>query len=238
MRYMMLLMMLLTTPAWASERIAAVYRGPAGCDDCTEAVVNALQRVAPDFRIRLVGPEEDYPLNEASLKDVSLYVQPGGGQDIPGAVDSIGQTGIEAVTGFVARGGAYLGLCMGAYLASDLGYGLIKGDTDSEVGRPGFGVRDIRDTVVRVAWQGVPTWLYFQDGPYLPRADDDKAFKVLGTYANGDIAAAVYGYGAGRVVLVGPHPEADRSWFDYHRLNSRVPVDFHVFKSVIKAATS
>ncbi|HEX6969521.1 MAG TPA: hypothetical protein VF174_12030 [Micromonosporaceae bacterium] len=33
-----------------------------------------------------------------------------------------------------------------------------------------------------------------------------------GSYEAGGVAAVITGYGAGRLGLVGPHPEADRSW--------------------------
>jgi hypothetical protein len=36
---------------------------------------------------------------------------------------------------------------------------------------------------------------------------------VLATYDTGAVAALVTSYGAGRVGVVGPHPEADRHWY-------------------------
>lgn len=43
---------------------------------------------------------------------------------------------------------------------------------------------------------------------------------VLATYPNRDIAAATYRYGKGRVGLVGPHPEADESWYSQYGLKN------------------
>jgi len=37
---------------------------------------------------------------------------------------------------------------------------------------------------------------------------------VIATYDTGTAAALVADYGAGRVGVVGPHPEADHSWYD------------------------
>lgn len=226
----------LTGHAYATEPIAAVYRGPAGCDDCTEAVANALMRSSYHFKVRIVGPKEAYPLNAESLKGVALFVQPGGGQDIPGAANSIGRQGAEDVRAFVAGGGVYLGICMGAYLASGLGYGLIDGDTDSEVGRIGFAAKTIEDTVVPINWRGDKTWLYYQDGPYLPSSSYGKPADIMATYSTGDIAAALYHYGAGKVALIGPHPEADVSWFAAHGLDSRATIDFHIFDTFVSEA--
>jgi hypothetical protein len=54
--------------------------------------------------------------------------------------------------------------------------------------------------------------MYFQDGAlFRPRAG--AGAMVLATYDTGGAAAVVTAYGAGRVGLVGPHPEADRSWY-------------------------
>jgi glutamine amidotransferase-like uncharacterized protein len=77
---------------------------------------------------------------------------------------------------------------------------------------PGATVRNIDDTTVKVTWRGVPRQVYFQDGPYFkvrPGADAT----VLATYTNGLAAAVVAHVGSGSVGVVGPHPEADASWF-------------------------
>lgn len=55
--------------------------------------------------------------------------------------------------------------------------------------------------------------VFFQDGPYMSEPKDVRGFKKIATYQNGDIAAARYHFGNGIVVLTGPHPEADGSWF-------------------------
>ena len=55
--------------------------------------------------------------------------------------------------------------------------------------------------------------VFFQDGPYMSEPKDVRGFKKIATYQNGDIAAARYHFGSGIVVLTGPNPEADGSWF-------------------------
>lgn len=125
--------------------------------------------------------------------------------------------------GFVARGGHYLGFCLGAYLAGrSPGFALLPpgADATDEVARPGAEVASEADAVVRVDWTFVSgrtqrgRWLYFQDGAVVKGVEDGRdGARVLARYSrNGDVAASVTAYGRGRVALVGPHPEATQKW--------------------------
>lgn len=192
----------------------AIYRGPAGCDDCSESVKRALQRLSPTYQIDFVGADESVDITPHNLARYDLYVQPGGGQDIPAALDSLGKARAEAIRDYVAKGGRYLGLCMGAYLADNSNLGLISQDLDSEAGRPGFEVAGIADAAVRVVWEGKADSVFYQDGPYFPIADGASPYTTIATYRNGDVAAARYTYEQGVVVLSGPHPEAGEQWFE------------------------
>jgi glutamine amidotransferase-like uncharacterized protein len=57
--------------------------------------------------------------------------------------------------------------------------------------------------------------VFFQDGPYFVLDDSARAAgtRVLATYTNGLPAALVTGFGAGRVAVTGPHPEATADWY-------------------------
>lgn len=199
----------------------AIYRGPAGCADCSQNVKAALLRLDPHYQIDFVGAGEPVDITPQTLARYDLYVQPGGGQDIPAALDSLGDARADAIRNYVAGGGRYLGLCMGAYLADDNNLGLITQDLDSEAGRPGFEVSGIEDAAVRVTWDGKPDTVFYQDGPYFPKATSTSAYTTLATYQNGDVAAARYTYKKGVVVLSGPHPEAGQAWFE----DADIPLD-------------
>lgn len=209
-------------PAMAEAGIVrvAVYRGIASCEGCSETAKRSIEKLDPGYRVEFVGKGERIDITPETLSRFDIYVQPGGGQDIPGALHSLGETRVGAIRDFVAGGGSFLGLCMGAYLADEANFGLVPHDLDSEVGRPGFPVRTIDDAVVGVTWAGRKDMVFYQDGPYLPpsKAPD---FKPIATYQNGDIAAARYAFKKGTVVLSGPHPEADKSWFE----DAELPLD-------------
>lgn len=192
----------------------AVYRGPAACTGCAQTVKESIERLGGRYRVDFVGARERQDISDETLSHYDIYVQPGGGQDIPGALRSLGHRRADAIRNFVRHGGRYLGLCMGAYLADASNLGLIDDDLDSEVGRPGFEADTIDDYAVDTSWRGRRNSVFFQDGPYFPEASASPGFRAIATYANGDIAAARYDLGHGRVVLTGPHPEADETWFE------------------------
>lgn len=192
--------------------LALVYRGPASSPGIPEATADLLSASPLHFRTVYCGPRERATLSRRTLAGAALYAQPGGGNDLGRAWQDVRRSA-ELIRDFVRRGGHYLGICMGGYLAGqEPGFDLLPGNSGGYVGSPGSTVHTRSDTTVTVRWRGRPERLYFQDGPYFwfrRRAP----VKVLATYPNGLVAAAVARYGLGSVGVVGPHPEADRSWF-------------------------
>ncbi|MFF2146820.1 hypothetical protein [Kitasatospora sp. NPDC058190] len=198
--------------------LALVYRGPAACDGCPEAAHDMLEH--DGFTVRYIGPEEETRFGPDALAGAALYVQPGGtnGQEVTtawGLLERDRGFSPELVRAYVRGGGRYLGLCMGGYLAGDdPGYGLLPGDSGQYIRSQGAAVTDDQDHLVDVAWRGHPQRMYFQDGPYFDV--DGPGVDVLARYTNDRAAAVVASYGAGRVAVSGPHPEAPSEWYrDY-----------------------
>ena len=189
--------------------LALVYRGPATTPGCPEAVANLLLAADHGFDVRFVGPKEDVGLD--ALASARLYAQPGGGT-LGRAYRKLRRHRDE-VRAFVAGGGRYLGFCLGGYLAGATpGFGLLPGDTDQYIVSMGATVRHAKDALVSVNWRGRTRELYFQDGPRF-LLEQPKTTTVLAHYPNGTVAALVTRFGAGRVGVVGPHPEASSDWF-------------------------
>lgn len=193
--------------------LALVYRGPASSSGCPEAVARVLASGPSPFRVEYVGPDEQRPLSREGLAGAALYAQPGGGT-VERAWRRIGPSA-PVIREYTLGGGAYLGFCLGAYLAGrSSGFALFDGDTDEYVGSPGASVDTTDDTVITVRWRGVPRQMYFQDGPIMKFSPTGVATaQVLATYDGGAPAAVVAPAGRGRVGLVGPHPEAPPSWY-------------------------
>jgi glutamine amidotransferase-like uncharacterized protein len=165
--------------------------------------------------VRYTGPGEALPLSAGLLARARIYAQPGGGTLSSGYRHLRQHRG--TVRDYVRAGGRYLGFCLGGYLAGATpGFGLLPGDTDRYISSPDCAVKGENDTLVEVEWRGRPRTLFFQDGP-LFLLDEDAHATVLATYSNGTVAALVTPFGAGRVGVVGPHPEATDDWYtDVH----------------------
>ncbi|MFC0504900.1 BPL-N domain-containing protein [Micromonospora costi] len=191
--------------------LALVYRGPAACSGCAEAVAALLRSAPAGFRTEYCGPDEERQLSRSTLAEAAVYAQPGGG-NVNRAWRRM-RDHAEDIRGFVHAGGRYLGFCLGAYLAAaDPGFGLIDGKVDQYISTAGASVDSTDDTVIAVTWRGRVRHMYFQDGPTF-ELGAGRPGAVLATYDTGAVAAVVTTFGAGRVGLVGPHPEADRSWY-------------------------
>ncbi|GAA2624318.1 BPL-N domain-containing protein [Streptomyces axinellae] len=216
--------------------LALVYRGPQGCAGCAPAVANLLRRARRPYRVTYVGPGTGTPLSAEALADAELYVQPGGGADLDGAWRQL-RGSADMMRDWVRGGGSYLGLCFGAYLAGrDPGFDLLPGDTNGYIDSPGTTIHHQRDTVVPVKWRGKRRHMYFQDGPAF-FLDDGADADVLATYPNGDAAVVVAPYGKGRVGVSGPHPEADRSWYEEQGLRNPDGVRLDLAYELVEATT-
>lgn len=71
--------MVMATRDSHSSYKALIYRGPAACDGCPESVAALLQSSSLKFEVEYAGPDEDIDIDADSLRDVDLFVQPGGG---------------------------------------------------------------------------------------------------------------------------------------------------------------
>ncbi|MDT0869652.1 hypothetical protein, partial [Staphylococcus pseudintermedius] len=91
----------LARPSLAEPRTdairVAVYRGPAACENCPETLKAAIERLSSRYRVDFVGPGERIDINAETLSRYDVYAQPGGGQDIPGALASFGDGRIDAI---------------------------------------------------------------------------------------------------------------------------------------------
>ncbi|WP_425021202.1 BPL-N domain-containing protein [Pantoea agglomerans] len=192
----------------------AIYRGSAGCKGCSEMVAKSLRETGLNLSISYIGEKETLKINDKNLKKFELYIQPGGGQDIPAAYNAIGDDSADAIRRFVNSGKNYLGICMGAYLADRDWIGLINSQLNSEVGRPGSDASDEGDYTFSISWDDKKESVYYQDGPYFENSSLSSGFKPIAYYNNKDVAMAAYSYGKGKVVLTGPHLEADESWIN------------------------
>ena len=116
------------------------------------------------------------------------------------------------VADYVAQGGRYLGICMGAYWAGHWFFDILEHvRCEQYIKRPGADVRKSYGTVTQVSWQGTKHNMFFWDGCAL--IGDESKFDVIARYQNGDPMAIVQG----RIGLIGCHPESTEIWFEKPR---------------------
>ncbi|HEX6967785.1 MAG TPA: BPL-N domain-containing protein [Micromonosporaceae bacterium] len=214
--------------------LALVYRGPAACSGCAESVAALLESSPTRFRTQFCGPDEDVQISAETLAGAAVYAQPGGGS-VKSAWRRL-RDHAQDIRDFVHNGGHYLGFCLGAYLAADSpGFGLLSGVTvEGYIYSDEASVHDTDDTIVQVRWRGQLRHMYFQDGN-LFRVQPGAPATVIATYDTGAPAAIIATYGAGRLGLVGPHPEADQAWYDGAGLTNPDGIRFDLGHDLIES---
>ena len=178
----------------------------------------------PDLHVDRVDAEA---IRSGCLAGYDALIQPGGSGSRQGK--TLGEEGREQIRGFVRKGGGYLGICAGAYLATnDYTWSLHILDAkvvDREHWARGTGPVDVALTAKGRELLGVevtrPSILYFQ-GPLLAPADDPRLpdYEVLGRFdgeiakngaptgvMKGTTAIAAAPFESGRVLCISPHPE-------------------------------
>jgi putative intracellular protease/amidase len=219
------------TPAKNSNPIRVAVFDDAGVSDKVAGLVELLQ-TRSDINVTKVNGEG---IRAGQLKGFDVVLFPGGSGSKEAA--ALEESGRQEVRTFVDRGGGYLGICAGAYLASaDYDWSLhildakvldrahwARGNGDVEVnlttsGQSLLGAKSDRETI-----------LYWQ-GPLLAPAGKENLpdYETLGTFATeiakngapqgvmiGTTAIARGTFGSGRVFCFSPHPERTEAAQDY-----------------------
>lgn len=203
----------------ADAKVALVYAGTGVCaEDCAAAAAESarLAGLTPRLVYNKSLPESATPEQiEAFYKNAVVWIEPGG--YARNSWEGMTQALRTTLKEFIRGGGGYVGFCAGAFMATAKiggtgasGLGIFPGNTYPYNG----------STTVTVDWQGTQQKLYWEGGPYFYNLDS--TVEVTGLYKNGSVAAARTQFGAGRVYLSGPHPEAPDWWFTSATSNGSV----------------
>ena len=158
-------------------------------------------------------------LTEEQLEPFKAIVMPGGWSVFQRA--AAGKEGLDAIRCFVEKGGTYLGVCAGAYLAAKdvrwqggtypypliLFDGIAEGSLPEVAAWPKAGDVRVKVTAagrrrgIATAGEGV---FHYKGGP---RFVGGTAVEVLAQYADGTAAIIARPFGKGEVVLNGVHFE-------------------------------
>jgi glutamine amidotransferase-like uncharacterized protein len=215
------------------RNVALVYRGPGVCvEDCAQAAAEPAQKIG--LRVKYVGPQDSSP---QLFEDAVVWIQPGGGSKSAGT--AMTKQLKENVRSFVFKGGGYVGFCAGAPIATSKihdseidGLGILQGVSVHKY----LEVGNDNPTILKVQWDGLPRFLYWEAGSYMTV---EKGFKgeAIAFYPNGFIAALRMTYGKGRVFVTGLHPEAPDFWKKLAKLSDPDGSDMILAKEMVRWAT-
>ena len=147
-----------------------------------------------------------HDLEDDFFDDVDIVAVPGGFGDSD-SYDYLMRENGQRIRNFVADGGYYLGVCMGAYWADTDYLGLLNNVRVTQyIRHPTACTRRPHAKEMPVKWNGVDTSMYFYDGcTYI-----GSQFEVISTYPNRAPMAIIQD----RIGLIGCHPEADPHWYN------------------------
>ena len=150
-------------------------------------------------------------VEDVFFDDVDMVAFPGGIGDSD-SWHKILKPNKTKVLDFVARGGRYLGICMGAYWAGSHYFNILdRVDAVQYITQPGTDTRRPHAKALEVTWNGTSERMFFYDGCALVGPGQ---YETVATYANGD-AMAIY---QNRIGIIGCHPESEQFWYNYNYL--------------------
>jgi glutamine amidotransferase-like uncharacterized protein len=189
-----------------------IYSGKNTCEGCPEAVADIARKV--NLPVKYVSHAKQIPrlLNHAAIFAI------GGTEDnIEQMHSEFSESIVSSIKNYLKQGGNYLGICGGGFIAATY----YMADVNLKV--KGFNIIpalavDYSETskphLETIQWYGKNVILYFQGGPTFILDKNAKDIHIIARYSNGDIAALESPYGNGKVVVIGPHPEADKTWLE------------------------
>jgi glutamine amidotransferase-like uncharacterized protein len=175
-------------------------------------IIRALQS---HDNFKIFGKNE---LEKVFFDDVDMIAVPGGLGDAS-SFNSAFKHNARPVRDFVAQGGRYLGICMGAYWAGKHYLNLLDDvDAVQYITRPRTDTRRPHAKNIKINWNGSNTEMFFYDGCALV---GNGKYDTIATYSNDDSMAIIQK----NIGLIGCHPESEQFWYDsyswmrgcYHR---------------------
>lgn len=146
-----------------------------------------------------------HELEDDFFDDVDLIAVPGGIGDSD-SYDYLMRVNGQRIRNFIAAGGHYLGICMGAYWADTDYLGLLNNIRVTQyIRHPTACTRRPHAKEMPVVWRGNTTSMYFYDGCTF----GGTGYETVAMYPNGSPMAIIQD----RVGLVGCHPEAESHWY-------------------------
>ena len=167
-----------------------------------------IKALSPHFDFKIFTKHE---LESNFFDNVDIVAFPGGFGSSD-SYDYLFKKHAPKIKNFVANGGRYLGICMGAYWAGSYYFDILKDvDAVQYIKRPNTDTKRPHAKAIEVTWNGAPEKMFFYDGCAL--VGDNTKFDTYATYANGDPMAIFQD----RIGIIGCHPESEEYWYDAYK---------------------
>jgi glutamine amidotransferase-like uncharacterized protein len=175
---------------------------------CSVQSINGIIRaLVPNYTFKIFTRHE---LEDDFFDDVDMVCCPGGLGESD-SYDFLMKIHAQRIRNYIASGGRYLGICMGAYWADTDYFGLLDDIRVVQyIKQPKTDTRRPHAKHLAVTWEGQSTRMYFYDGCAFVGQQNN--FQTIARYTNGDPMAIIQD----RVGLIGCHPEAEKHWYDYY----------------------
>ena len=164
-----------------------------------------IQALSPHYRFKIFTRHE---VERDFFDDVDCVCIPGGIGDASSFNYLLKDNGAR-IRNFIASGGAYLGICMGAYWAGSNYFDILQ-DVDAEqyMQRPGTDTHRPHAKNIDIIWNNDPMKMFWYDGCSL--VGDESKFKTIARYAGNNDPMAII---QDRIGLIGCHPESTPHWY-------------------------
>lgn len=201
--------LLMASPAPAREPYALIYNGPTADQASTEAISSVVQQLG--LPVRYIANLDALP---TQLGDARVFIIGGTDDDVEPLLQRFTPALRTTLKTYLRQGGRYLGICGGAYLAS-LGWPeedrFVEGLALVPAQSDGYD-QDFEAKIYPVTWLGETRQMYYQAGPSFALAESPESVARLANFEDRQLAALMSTFGAGKVAVSGPHPEAPGSW--------------------------
>jgi len=184
------------------KRLALFQHHPECSEQCCNGIIRAL---SPEYEIKIFTINDDI---DEVLNDVDGIVFPGGIGDSDSYHDFFTRSKANKVASFIARGGRYIGICMGAYWAGSRYFDFLDGlDAVQYIKHPTAEIRRSYGTVANIEWLSQKEKMFFYDGCVFTGTGN---YDTIAKYANDEPMAIIQG----NLGLIGCHPESEEFWYE------------------------
>ena len=171
-----------------------------------QSVNGIIKSLSSNYNFKIFTKHE---LEDNFFDDVNAVAVPGGIGDA-NTFDRLFSINANRVRKFVNSGGAYLGICMGAYWAGSKYLNIIKDVNPVQyIKRPNTDTHRPHPKAQTVSWNNIEQKMFFYDGCSLI-GNGLTSSKIVSRYPNGDAMAIIQN----NVGLIGCHPESEKHWYD------------------------